>query len=126
MIDPDKRKPCICCTRKGWRAGDLPALNLSRNTVRRIIGQQGMPASAPRKDKVHIDRELLERLYQECERRIQRVHEKLLRGGGHPGQLFDVDASAAELGISRLRRSVAIGCRTSRARRCSTTPVRIW
>ena len=78
MIDPDKCSAVMLLHQEGMGLREIGRrLNLSRNTVRRIIKQKAMAASAPRKDKVHIDRELLEGLYRDCERRIQRVHEKL-------------------------------------------------
>jgi transposase len=51
---------------------------ISRNTVRQIIRQQGAMPQTVRKDKIHVDVELLARLYQECEGWIQRIHEKLV------------------------------------------------
>ena len=65
MIDPDKCRAVLLLHQEGMALREIGRrLNLSRNTVRRIIKQRAMAASAPRKDKVHIDRELLERLYQ--------------------------------------------------------------
>ena len=52
-------------------------LNVSRNTVKEIILQHGQMPNTPRKDKQHIDLELLLRLYGECQGHAQRMFEKL-------------------------------------------------
>lgn len=57
-------------------------LNVSINTVRSIIDQQGRMPKNIRKDKVEIDAQLLNHLYNECEGRVQRVHEKLVEEQG--------------------------------------------
>jgi transposase len=76
-------------------------LNLSRNTVRRIIKQKGAGAPRPRKDKIHIDQALLERLYGDCEHWIQRVHEKLLEEEGIQIGYSTLTRLLGELGISK-------------------------
>jgi hypothetical protein len=57
-------------------------LHLSRNTARAIIGQQGEMPLAVRRDKIQVDRELLERLLAECDGWKQRVYEKLVEEHG--------------------------------------------
>jgi len=57
-------------------------LQISRNTVHTIIAQKGEMPLHVRKDKIQVDRELLERLYQECEGWMQRVHEQLVEEHG--------------------------------------------
>jgi hypothetical protein len=57
-------------------------LNVSINTVRSIIEQQGQIPKTVRKDKVEIDPDLLTQLYNECRGRIQRVHEILTEQHG--------------------------------------------
>src|SRR5438105_14698096 len=57
-------------------------LHLSRNTVCTILKQKGEMPVPTRKRKVRLDRELLERLYRECEGRAQRVHAKLTEEEG--------------------------------------------
>jgi transposase len=51
---------------------------ISRGAVRAIIRQQGRMPQTPRRDKIHIDVDLLARLYQECDGWVQRMHEKLV------------------------------------------------
>jgi len=57
-------------------------LGISRNTVAAIVKQQGLMPQNQRRDKLQIDPELLVKLYGQCERRIQRVHEKLVEEEG--------------------------------------------
>jgi transposase len=79
MIDPDKRNAIYQLHLAGRPLREISRqLQVSRNAVRAAIRQQGAAAKKVRKDKVAIDRELLERLYQECDGWIQRIHEKLL------------------------------------------------
>jgi transposase len=52
-------------------------LQISRKAVKAIIQQQGQCVPQPRRDKIHIDTELLERLHRECQGRVERMHEKL-------------------------------------------------
>jgi len=57
-------------------------LHLSRNTVRSVIAQKGELPVRVRKDKIRIDTELVQRLYQECKGWVQRVHERLIEEHG--------------------------------------------
>ncbi|MFB3902902.1 MAG: helix-turn-helix domain-containing protein [Acidobacteriota bacterium] len=83
MIAADKRKAVFLLHQEGMALGEIARrLGLSRNTVREIIRQQGVPPQTVRKDKIRLDPELLARLYQECEGRVQRVWEKLVEEEG--------------------------------------------
>jgi DNA-binding transcriptional regulator LsrR (DeoR family) len=56
MIDPDKCSAVYLLHTEGMGVREISRrLNLSRNTVRRIIKQQGMVPVSPRKDKTHIE-----------------------------------------------------------------------
>jgi hypothetical protein len=46
--------------------------------VRAVVRQQGAKSLTVRKDKIHLDPELLQRLYEQCDGWLQRVHEKLV------------------------------------------------
>ena len=77
MIEPDKRRAIFLLHEEGMPLREISRrLRVSRNTVRAVIKQEGKMPDGVRKDKIHIDQELLERLYQECDGWIQRVHEK--------------------------------------------------
>jgi hypothetical protein len=57
-------------------------MGLSRNTVRAIIRQEGATPRPRARYKQRLDEELLRRLYQECQGRMVRVHEKLVEEEG--------------------------------------------
>ena len=78
MIESDRRKAMFLMHQEGMSLNDISRrLGVSRNTVRAVIQQKGeMPVSA-RSDKIRIDTDILQRLYEECDGWIQRVHEKL-------------------------------------------------
>ncbi len=78
MISPDKRKAIYLLHEEGMGIRKIARqLNVSKNSVRNIIGQNGEMPESVRKDKIDIDPELLRRLYLECDEWIQRIHEKL-------------------------------------------------
>ena len=83
MIDPDKCNAVYLLHQEGMPVREMSRrLNISRNTIRRIIKQKGIESPPQREDKIQIDRELLERLYRDCEHWVQRVHEKLVEEEG--------------------------------------------
>lgn len=78
MIDPGKRNAIYQLHLEGMSQREISRLmSVSRKAVKRIIGQRGKFVRGERKDKLHIDRELLERLYRECNGWVERIHEKL-------------------------------------------------
>jgi len=76
MIELEKRKAIFLLHQEGMPSREISRrLGLGRNTVRRIIAQEGrVPA---RSFTPAIDPELLRRLHQECHGYVQRVWEKL-------------------------------------------------
>src|SRR5436853_7790404 len=79
MIEADKRKAVFLLHQEGMSRDEIARrLLISRNTVRSILDQKGEMPLRVRKDKIRMDAELLERLYQECDGWAQRVHEKLV------------------------------------------------
>jgi transposase len=83
MIEADKRQAVFALHQEGMSLHEIARrLRLSRNTVRSIIAQKGEMPVWVRKDKIGIETELLQRLYQECEGWVQRVHEKLIEEHG--------------------------------------------
>jgi len=81
--------------------------HMGRNTVRRIIRQQGKVLRKERNDKILIDPKLLARLYQECNGWVQRMHEKLL------------EEEHLQVGYSTLTRMVrALDLASNRSGRC--------
>jgi transposase len=104
MIEADKRHAVFLLHQEGMSPSEMARrLHISRNTVRSIIAQKGEMPVRVRKDKIRVDAELLQRLYQECEGWAQRVHEKL------------VEEHAVRVGYSTLRRMLReLGLRRSR------------
>lgn len=79
MVDPDKRNAVYQMHLAGMSLREIARrMHLARDTVREIVAQQGVLPQTARKDKIHIDPELLGRLYRECDGWAQRVHERLV------------------------------------------------
>jgi len=78
MIDANKRKAIFLFYNEGVSVRELShKLNVSINTVRKIIDQGGDLPEIERPDKINIDPVLLGKLYKECDGYAQRVHEIL-------------------------------------------------
>ena len=112
MIDPDKRNAVFQLHEAGMPLREISRrLHISRNTVRNIIRQRGKMPQTERKDKIHIDPDLLRRLYDECRGWIQRMHEKL------------VEEEKIQVGYSTLTRMVReLELGRSRGSRCDRVP----
>jgi transposase len=104
MIDPDKRKAVFLMHSEGMSIREISRrLKISRPTVRTIIRQGGQMPQTVRKDKMHIDPDLLRRLYRECHGWIQRVHEKLQEEQGIQVGYSTLTCMVRELGLGRRR-----------------------
>ena len=102
MIDPDKCNAAYHLHHEGMPVREISRrLNISRNTVRRIIKQKGVASPSQRKDKTQIDRALLERLYRDCKHWSQRVHEKLVEEEGIEIGYSTLTRLLGELGITK-------------------------
>ena len=99
MIAPDKRKAIFLLHQEGMPLREISRrLCLSRNSVRRIIAQEGrMPA---RSFTPPIDPDLLRQLYQECDGYVQRVFEKLQEEHGLKVKYSSLTRWLRQLGIS--------------------------
>ena len=123
MIEPEKRKAIFLLHQEGMAVREISRrLDLGRNTVRRIIGQEGRaPARAFTPD---IDPDLLRQLHAECNGYVQRVWEKLQEEHGLKLKYSTLTRWLRLLGISLPARARdATGCPMNPAPRCSTTPV---
>jgi transposase len=99
MIETDKRKAIYLLHQEGMSAREIARrLGVSRNTVRTVIDQQGQVVRVIRKDKQAIDPDLLRRLHQECDGRVQRMHEKLVEEEGLPVKYSTLTRKVRELG----------------------------
>lgn len=112
MIEADKRKAIFVLHREGKKIKEISlSLKVSRNAVREIIRQGGEAPDSIRKDKIVIDEQLLGRLHEECEGRIQRIHEKLL------------EEQSIKIGYSTLSRRIReLGLGQSKKTRCDRVP----
>ena len=112
MIEPDKRKAIYCLHNEGMGIREIAShLGISRNTVKTIIDLKGNISDLPRKDKIEIDQELLQRLYEECDGRVQRIHEKLSEEEGIKVGYSTLTSMIRELDFGR-----------SQKRRCDRVP----
>jgi len=101
MIDADTCSAILALHQEGMGLRELSRrLRLGRNTVRRILRRQGRPPPAPRGARVPLDPERLQALYQECDGRAQRVHEKLVEEEGVEVTYPTLTRRLRELGIS--------------------------
>ena len=106
MIEADKRKAIFLLHHEGMSVRQIARrLEVSRNTVRAIIEQEGAMPKTVRQDKQRIDEELLRRLHQECEGRVQRMHEKLVEEEGVQVTYSTLSRMLRELGISAPQKS---------------------
>src|SRR5512137_2411049 len=112
MIDADVRNAIYQLHLAGTSLRDISRqFRVSRNSVRRIIRQQGSMPHTVRKDKIQIDVELLRRLYHECEGWVQRMHEKLVE---------EEKIQVSYPTLTRLLRELDLG--QSRSARCDRVP----
>jgi transposase len=101
MIEPDKRKAIYLLHQEGMEIAEIARrLGVSPSTVAVIIQQKGVMPHIIRSDKQQIDPELLRRLYQQCEGRIQRVYEKLVEEENIQVKYSTLTRMLRELGIS--------------------------
>ncbi|MGH7970411.1 MAG: helix-turn-helix domain-containing protein, partial [Limisphaerales bacterium] len=99
MIEPDKRKAIFLLHQEGMPLRELSRrLALSRNTVRRVIAQEGRVRA--RSFTPAIDPDLLRQLYQECNGYVQRVWEKLQEERGLAVKYSTLTRWLRQLGIS--------------------------
>src|SRR5688572_26581295 len=102
MIEPDKRKAIFLLHQEGMSARQIAQqLRVSRPTVKTIIAQEGQNPEVARTPKQPIDPELLQRLYNECEGWIQRVHERLAEEEKIQIKYSSLTWKLRQLGISK-------------------------
>ncbi len=112
MIDANKRKAIFLLHNEGMGIREISRkLGVSSNTVSTIIDQKGEIPELTRKDKKHIDPELLRRIHTQCEGYAQRMHEILEEEKG------------IKIGYSTLTRSIReLGLREPKNQRCDQRP----
>src|SRR5205814_5361724 len=101
MITADKRKAVFLLHQEGMAIREISrGLKLSRNAVRRIIGQAGQMPQVDRPPVQVIDPDLLRQLYQECHGYAQRMAEKLREEHGIAVKYSTLTRHLRDLGIS--------------------------
>jgi transposase len=104
MIEPDKRNALYQLHLEGMPLREISRrFQISRNTVRAVILQQGAMPQTVRKDKIQIDSDLLRRLYHECDGWLQRIHEKLVEEEGSEVSYPTLTRLLRELGLGKSR-----------------------
>lgn len=105
MIDPDTRNAIYQLHLTGMPLLEISRqFKVSRTTVRKIIRQQGVMPRTVRNDKICIDPDLLQHLYQQCDGWIQRVHEKLVEEEGIQVSYPTLTRLLRELGVGKPRK----------------------
>lgn len=105
MIDAEKRKAIYLLHQEGMGVYEIVRhLGISRNTVREIIKQKGVMPDSVRSDKICIDLELLQQLYEKCDGYIQRVYEKLVEEEGIQITYPTLTRMLREMEISRAQK----------------------
>jgi transposase len=105
MIDPEKRNAIYQSHLGGMRLREISRrFQVSRNTVRMIIRQQGAMPQTVRKDKIPIAPELLRRLYHQCDGWMQRIHQKLVEEEGIQVSYPTLTRLLRELDLSKSRK----------------------
>ena len=101
MIEADKRKAIYLLHQEGMSIRSIARrLGVSRQSVRRVIKEQGQMPVVVHADKLQIDEQLLRDLYGQCEGRIQRMHEKLIEEYKIPVTYPTLTRRLRQLGIS--------------------------
>jgi transposase len=102
MINEQKRKAIFLLHQKGMSIRKITRrLVVGRNTVRNIIKLKGAMPHTIRKGKIRIDPELLNRLYVECDGRIQHVQKKLAEDEDVQIKYSTLTRKVRELGLRR-------------------------
>lgn len=101
MIEADKRKAIYLLHQERMSIRQIARrLRVSRNTVRRVIKEQGQMPPVVHADKQQIDEQLLRDLHQQCQGRIQRMREILVEEHKIPVTYPTLTRMLRNLGIS--------------------------
>lgn len=100
MIAAEKRKAIFLLHQEGMSVREIARrLHLGRNSVRRVVAEDGQPLVRPAPPPP-VDPDLLRRLYEQCDGFLQRVHEKLAEEHGVKVTYSTLTRWARRLGIS--------------------------
>lgn len=102
MIAADKRKAIFLLHQEGMSAREIARrLHVDRDTVGVVVVQGGQMPRPVRPPKHQLDPQLLQRLYQQCDGWIQRMHEKLVEEEGIKIKYSTLTRILRRLGISQ-------------------------
>jgi hypothetical protein len=102
MISADKRQAIYQLHKEGMPEREIArSLRVNRGSVSAIIEQKGQMPESTRSDKIHIDEQLLIKLYKDCDGWVQRVHEKLTEEEGIQIGYSTLTLRIRELGLGR-------------------------
>jgi len=102
MIDANKRKAIFLLHNEGMGIREMSRkLKVSINTIQTIIKQKGEFPETTRRDKLKIDPDLLQKLYEKCDGYAQRVHEILEEDKGIAIGYSTLTRQLRELGLTK-------------------------
>ena len=102
MIGPAKRKAIFLLHQEGVPLREISRkLGVHRDTVRAIIDLDGQMPNKVRNDKILVEEELLQKLYEDCDGYAQRVLEKLVEEEGVAITYSTLTRRLRELEISK-------------------------
>jgi hypothetical protein len=102
MISAGKRAAIYQLHKEGMPEREIArSLRVNRGTVTDIIKQKGVMPESTRSDKIHIEDQLLIKLYKDCDGWVQRVHEKLTEEEGIQIGYSTLTLRIRELGLGR-------------------------
>jgi transposase len=105
MIEADKRKAIYYLHQEGMGIREISRrMNISINTVNSIIEQAGEVPQTTRSDKIQIDTKLVERVYHQCDRRVQRTYEVFREEYGISIGYSTLSRIIRELGLGKRRK----------------------
>lgn len=112
MLKPKERLTVFLMHEQGMSIKEIVRrVRVSRNTVRRVIKEQGLPPDQSRVRRVRPEEDLLRKLYRECQGYVQRVWERLRQEHEIKIEYSTLTRILRELGIS-----------TAPAKRCGHVP----
>jgi transposase len=104
MISADKRAAIYLLHKEGMGVCEIArSLGVNRGTVSDIIKQKGVMPETTRSDKIQLDEQLLNKLYNDCDGWVQRIHEKLTEEEGIKIGYSTLTQKIRELGLGKPR-----------------------
>lgn len=126
MIGPDKRKAVFLLYENGLPLREIgEKLQISRNTVKAIVEQEGKLPERVRQDKKRIDPDYLRELYHKCNGWKRRVYEILTEEEKIEIKYPTLTRLMRELGIGNVQKARCDKVPERVELKCSTIPLSI-